>query len=223
MILADPALPPSQTARPENRPAAPGIPHVALSRLPELNGEAGQDLHLLQFLARAPHACLVLLTAGAAVWLWGRLSPSGVSLESEFFWVLSVLTSVAAITGLHIAGYARSGAPIPLDKEAAKLRWLLFYTGMAWGAGAFLMFPGVAVVGLAAIPCLGLLLGDQKGATAFNAPVTLATASACLQTSPYGLWLASATLAAGLASFCLPMLQREIRSRHDLLPVSSAR
>ncbi len=224
MILPGPALPASQTARPENRPAAPSIPHAALSRLPVLRTEASHDLRLLRFLARAPGACLVLLAMGAAVWLWGRLSPSGASLENEFFWVLSVLTGIGAITVLHIASYARAGAPIPLDKEAAKLRWLFFYTGIAWGSGAFLMLPGVLVVGFAAVPCLGLglLLGDQKGATAFNAPVTLATASACLETGPGGLWYAAVTLAVGLASFCLPMLQREMRSRHDLLPVSKA-
>ena len=65
---------------------------------------------------------------------------------------------------------------------------------------------------------LGLLFGDQKGATAFIAPVMLATASAASWGGrPSGLWAAAAILAIGLLSFSLPMLQREISARRDFL------
>jgi hypothetical protein len=222
MVLTDPALPALETAAPALA-AARTIPHAALARLPVLRDRAGDDLRLLQFLAGAPRACLALLAAGACVWLLARLSPHRTSLESEVVWVVSVLAGIMAIIGLHIHSYARDGAPIPLDEAAARLRWFLFFTGMAWGLGAFVMLPGfplpILAAGFAAGPALAvaLLLGDQKGATAFNAPVTLATASACLGTS--GLWLAILVLATGLAIFCLPMVQREMSARRDVLTV----
>ncbi|MEO8300878.1 MAG: hypothetical protein ABI608_03745 [Rhizomicrobium sp.] len=228
MVLIDPILPgPARNAaRPETAfPAARPVPHAALARLSELRGQARQDICLLQFLARAPQACLILLAAGTAVWAWTRLSAGRTTLESEFIWVLLVLIGIAAITGLHIHSYARGGAPMPLDEAAAKLRRLLFYTGMAWGSGAFLMLPALPApllaIGFAAGPSLALtlLLGDQKGATAFNAPVTLATASAACLGGP---WLALAILAAGLLIFCLPMLQREMSARRDVLTVPTA-
>jgi hypothetical protein len=226
MVLIDPAL--SATARPQQAsPAARAIPHAALARLPVLRDQARHDLGLLRFLARAPQACLVLLAAGASVLVWTRLSADSAPLEREFAWASSVLIGIAAMTGLHIRGYASGGSPMPLDKAATALRRLLFYTGMAWGSGAFLVMPAlpspVLAVGFAAIPglALGLLLSDQKGATAFTAPVILASASAaCLGTS--GLWIAAVILAAGLLTFCLPMLQREMAARRAILPAPTA-
>jgi hypothetical protein len=101
------------------------------------------------------------------------------------------------------------------------LRRLLFYTGAAWGSGAVLVMPAspLLAIGFAAAPslALSLLLGDQKGVTAFTAPVILITASAACLGDP-GLWVAATILATGLLSFCLPMLQREISARRDFLP-----
>jgi len=226
MILPDPVLPGPDAARPKKAfPAA--IPHAALARLPLLRDQARHDRDLLRFLARVPRACLILLATGAGVLIWTRLGAGPSALEREFVWALLVLIGIAAMTGLHIMSYARGPAPMPPHKAALALRRLLFYTGIAWGTGAFLTMPGqpspALGVGFAAIPCLGLglLLGDQKGTTAFTAAVILATAStACLQSWPHGLWVATLLLATGLAVFCLPMLQREISLRRDGLPIS---
>jgi len=195
-----------------------------LARLSELRGEARQEHQLFQFLARTPQACLILMASGAGLLVWERVSASNAALENEFVWALSVLTGVAAMTGLHIRSYAHGMARTAPSKAAAQLRQLLFYTGAAWGAGAFLVLPDLPAltVAFASVPSLGLslLLGDQKGATAFVAPVTLAAASAAsLGAQPSGLWVAATILATGLVSFCLPMLQREISGRRDLLPV----
>lgn len=227
MVLIDPiaAAVPDAARSDQATQAARAIPHAALARLPELRDQARHDLGLLQFLARAPRACLIVLTAGAGVLVWTRLSANSAPLEREFVWALSVLIGIAAMTGLHIYSYARGAAPMPLPKGAANLRRLLFYTGMAWGTGAFLVMPDAPspalAVGFTAVPslALSLLLGDQKGAAAFIAPVTLATASAaCLGNWPLGLWVAAAILAIGLLTFCLPMLQREMSARADMLP-----
>ena len=226
MILINQTLP-GQAVEPmrpgQAAPAARAVPHAALARLPELRDQASHDLGLLLFLARAPQICLILLAAGAGALVWTRLSASSAPLEREFIWASSVLIGIVAMTGLHIRSYARGAAPMPLPKAAAQLRWLLFYTGMAWGSGAFLVMPDlpppVLALGFAALPglALSLLLRDQKGATVFNAPVILATASAaCL--GPSGLWVAAAILAAGLLTFCFPMLQREMSARARLAP-----
>ena len=225
MALIDPTLPgmAPDLARPEQaRPIPQAVPHAALARLSMLHSEASDDLSLLRFLARAPQACLLLMAAGTSLLVWEHLRASNAPLEKEFVWVLSVLTGIVAMTGLHIRSYAQGAARMPLHKAAAALRRLLFYTGAAWGSGALLVMPAspVLAIGFAAAPslALSLLLGDPKGATAFTAPVTLATASAACLVWPSGLWVAATVLATGLLSFCLPMLQREISARRDFLP-----
>ena len=227
MILPDPALPAPQTARREKAPdTRQAVPHAALARLALLRDQARHDLDLLCFLARVPRACLVLLAAGASALIWAKASSGPAALEREFLWVLSVLTGIVAMTGLHVMSYARGSAPMPPHQAVLALRRMLFCTGAAWGAGAWLIMPiqpsPVLAVGFATLPCLGLclLLGDQKGITAFTAPVLLATASAaCLQPWPSGLWVAAIILATGLAIFCFPMLQREMR--RDAVPTVS--
>jgi hypothetical protein len=230
MVLIDPIStgPATGAVRAARAPApAQTVPHAALARLSQLHGEAAQELQMFRFLARAPHACLILMVSGAGVLVWESLSETGAALENEFVWVVSVLACVAAMTGLHIRSYARGAARMPAAKATEKLRRLLFCAGAAWGLGAFLILPDLPApalaVAFAAVPCLGLglLLGDQKGATAFIAPVILATASAAsLEARPPGLWVAAAILAIGLLSFSLPMLQREISARRDLLPAA---
>ncbi|HKQ10169.1 MAG TPA: hypothetical protein VJS85_03175, partial [Rhizomicrobium sp.] len=132
---------------------------------------------------------------------------------------------IVAMTGLHIRGYAQGAAAIPLHKAAAALGWLLFYTGAAWSSGTLLVMPHVPApllaIGFAAVPSLAmtLLLGDR--AAAFTAPTILATAGvAYLGAWPSGVWIAATLLAAGLLLICLPMLQREISARHDVLQAS---
>lgn len=165
------------------------------------------------------------MASGAGLLVWQRMGASSAALENEFIWALSVLACVAAMTGLHIRSYAHGAVRMPACEAAAQLRRLLFYTGAAWGLGAFLVLPdqpapALAII-FAAAPSLGLslLLGDHKGATAFIAPVTLATAGAAsLDARPSGLWVAATILVIGLLSFSIPMLQREISARRDFLP-----
>ena len=229
MALIDPTLPGSTApdpARSQQAPVAPGaVPHAALARLFVLHGEAGRDLSLLNFLARAPQACLVLMAAGTGLLVWQHLRASNAPLEREFVWALAVLTGIVAMTGLHIRSYAQGTARISWHKAATALGWLLFYTGAAWGSGTLLVMSDLPApllaIGFAAAPSLAmtLLLGNR--AAAFTAPAILTTASAaCLGAWPSGVWTAAAILAAGLLIVCLPMLQREISARHDFLPAS---
>jgi len=219
MALTDPTLPATAPglARPL-QPAPQAVPHAApyaaLAHLSVLRGEAARDLGLLGFLARAPRACLILMAAGTGLLLAQHLNASNASLEREFVWVLSLLTGILAITGLHIRSYAQNGAPITLEKAARLLLQLLFYTGAAWGSGALLVMPAspLLIMGFAVLPCLAMTLLFGERASAFTAPVILASAASL---SSSALWGPAAILAAGLLIFCLPMLQREISARRE--------
>jgi len=191
-----------------------GIPYEAIARLPVLRGEAARDMQLLQFLARSPQACLVLMLAGAVTLVWAGQGLSNATLKSEFCWVLGVLTGIAAMTWNHIRYYARIPKDMPLRQAARDLRLRLLYTGAAWGMGAFLVMPllpaPALALGFAVLPslALSLLLKDAKGTAAFGAPAMLASAIAAISGAwPLGLCVAAILLAAGLSLYCRPMLQ----------------
>ena len=202
-----------------------GIPHDALARLSALRGEAGQDLRLLQFLARSPQACLILMPAGALALLWASAGAGNPTLQSAFGWTLAVLIGIVAITANFIRGYARGIGRVPLHQAAGTLRLLLFYTGAAWGMGAFLVMPDlpspVLAVGFAAGPslALALLLKDARGAAAFAAPATLACAAAAILGAwPSGRWVAGLLAVTAILTCSLPLLQNVVHWRRDALP-----
>jgi len=191
------------------------VPHEALARLPALHGEAGRNLHLSQFLARSPQVCVVLMLAGTLTLAW-----AGGTLKADFAWAALVLIGVVGMTRNYIRGFARSLRRVPLQEAASDLRLLLLYTGAAWGAGAFMVMPGLPapalVFSFAAGPSLAcaLILKDEKGVIAFAAPAMLASASAAiLSVWPFDVWVAGAILAAGVVIVCIPMLQCAMRVR----------
>ena len=205
--------------RPSKRLRRAAIPYAALARLPRFATRPATILACFPFLARAPQACLILLAAGTGALVWTRLSASTAPLEREFVWAASVLTFIAAITGLHILSYAqrKRPAPMPLDKAATRLRSVAFLYRHGLGLGRVPDNAGPAVTGLGGWLCgrplpvaLGLLLRDQKGTTAFAAPVTLATASA-------------ACLGPGLTVFGLPPSSLRQACWHSVFPCCNAR
>ncbi len=225
---ADPVLDAARFAKTLSaRDTGYAVPHQALDRLSALRGEAGHTLHLLRFLGRSPQACLCLMLAGAVTLIWASRGDTSATLQSDFFWVLSVLAGVVAVTGNYIRAYARGARRLAPHKAATELRLLLLYTGAAWGLGAFLVMPELPMpalaIAFAAAPSLALtlLLRDRKGAIAFTAPVILAGAGAAIVGAwPFALWVAAAILVAGMAIVCLSMLQREIPVRRNALPAA---
>jgi hypothetical protein len=208
-----------------------GVPYEALARLSVLRGEAAHNMQLLQFLARSPQACLILMLTGAVTLAWASQGLSNATLKSEFCWVLGVLIGIVAMTRNHIRFYACTSRRAPLRQAASGLRLLLFYTGAAWGMGAFLVMPllpaPALALGFAVLPslALSLLFKDAKGAAAFGAPAMLASAiAAILGAWPSGLWVASLLLVAGFSISCLPMLQSIMRrAQQDVLPNLASR
>ena len=200
------------------------VPHEALARLSTLRGEAGHTMQLLQFLARSPQACLIVMLAGAVTLVWTSQAISNATLKGEFCWALSVLTGIVAITRNYIRSYASSPRHVPLRQAASELRLLLLYTGAAWGMGAFLVLPdqpALVLLAFAAVPslALSLLLKDAKGAVAFGAPVTLACAGAAILAAR-PLALAATLLVAGILTCCLSMLQSAMAA-HPLPDLAS--
>jgi hypothetical protein len=116
-----------------------GVPHAALSRLPALHGEARRNMHVSQFLARSPQACMALMLAGVLALSWASSSAGSASLRADFAWGFLVLIGIVGMTRNYIRGFARSLRRVPLQQAASDLRMLLLYTGAAWGAGAFLV------------------------------------------------------------------------------------
>jgi hypothetical protein len=112
------------------------VPYEALDSLPALRGEARRTMQLSQFLARSPQACLALMLAGTAALIWA----GGSSLKADFAWVMLVLIGIVAMTRNYIRAYARSLRRIRCRRPRPTCG-CFFYTGAAWGAGAFLSCP----------------------------------------------------------------------------------
>ncbi len=223
---AGPAFDPASIAKSfdDGVPLA-ALPLAALSRLPALHGEASRNMHLSQFLGRSPQVCIALMLAGGIALAWSAGGSGGASLKADFAWVSLVLIGIVGMTRNYIRGFARSLRRVPLQEAASDLRMLLLYTGAAWGAGAFLVMPGLPAPALvfcfAAAPALAaaLILRDAKGVMAFILPSSTATAAAAMLGAwTLDAWVAAAVLAAAGAITGFTMLHCAMRERQETLP-----
>jgi hypothetical protein len=165
-----------------SQPSSRTLPLAALARLPEIHAETSDAARLNRFLRASVGAAAGLMLLGAlAVSVMGDTS-----LKQEFAWSLLVLFGVAAMLRSYIKSTAQAFDRAPLNESARDLRAVLFYTGFAWGAGAFLVLGDNPLplmgLGFAVLPSLVLLplLKDRAAAVAFVAPVTALTAAAIL-------------------------------------------
>ena len=165
---------------PEARPV--GTPDFlsALARLPEIHAEAAETAQLGRLLRSAADAAGALMLLGAAA----VMAAGGGGLKAEFIWVLLMLAGVGALLRCYIKSTAQAFDRTPLRRAARELRGILFYTGLAWGAGAFLLLGNdpLPIMGLcfAVLPSVILvpLLRDKTGSLLFLGPVTALTAAA---------------------------------------------
>jgi hypothetical protein len=168
------------------------LPRDALLRLPQLHREFSRNFSEARLLARAPAAALLLMLAGAATLLCVSWS-GGLTIQSGFAWSVLVLGGIALMTRTYIRGLARAADPVPLSTAAADLRAILLCTGLAWGAGAYLILPAavpaLAALAFALLPplSLALLLRDERAATAFALPVALLAGAALVEAGRAGL------------------------------------
>src|ERR1700722_635944 len=154
----------------------------ALTRLSQIHAESSETTKLVRFLRSAVPAAAVLMVLGAlAVGLAG-----GADIKREFAWSLLVLAGGGAMLRSYIKSTAQAFDRLPLREAAKDLRAVWFYTGFAWGAGAFLLLGDnpLPIMGLclAVTPSVILLplLRDKAASLSFIAPVTLLTAAAVI-------------------------------------------
>jgi hypothetical protein len=162
-------------------PVIAAIPQAALALLPALHREGGRDLELLGLLAASPRFCLALMAQAAVVLAWSGME-GDISLGARFVWAAALLLGIAAITRNHIQGFARSPRPAPLAAAAGELRALVLYTGLAWGLGAFLVWPATALSAFifiaAPVLAAALILRCERTVIAFAAPASALAAIA---------------------------------------------
>jgi hypothetical protein len=120
------------------------------------------------------------MAQAAMVLAWSGME-GDISLGARFVWAATLLLGIAAITRNHIHGFARSPRPAPLAAAAGELRALFLYTGLAWGLGAFLVWPATALSAfIIAAPVLAaaLILRCERTVIAFAAPASALAAIA---------------------------------------------
>jgi hypothetical protein len=158
----------------------PVLPLAALDQLARLHVETSQASRLMVFLRSAVHVASLFMLMGTCVLFLG----GGATIGHNFSWAVLILIGV---TGL-LYSYIRTDAAVfdraPVSEAARTLRALLFYMGLAWGAGAFLAVPPdlslLRAVLFAVMPTflLALMLNDMAGLAAFLVPAGALTIGA---------------------------------------------
>jgi hypothetical protein len=150
----------------------PVLPVAALDQLAHLHAETTQASRLVKFLRSAVHAASLFMLMGTGVLFLG----GGPTIGHNFSWAALVLIGVTALLYSFIRTNAAVFGRAPISEAARNLRVILFYMGVAWGAGAFLAvppdLPAPQAILFAVIPAMLMasLLNDLAGLAAFQAP-----------------------------------------------------
>ena len=158
------------------------MPESAIAKLAVLHAEAEETAHLSNLLGRSLHAAIAIPLAA--------MVPIGLSADvgaaPRVAWAVLIIVASLAIARTYASAIGRPFERVALHSFANDLTAVLLYSGIAWGAGAFLVLPQSAPVGaalvFAAAPALGLglLLRDRRAILLFLAPAAALTAFACV-------------------------------------------
>ena len=110
------------------------MPVAALDQLARLHVETSEASRLVKFLRSAVHAAFLFMLMGTCVLFLG----GGPTIGHDFSWAALILIGVAALLYSYIRTNAAVFGRAPISEAARNLRAILFYMGVAWGAGAFL-------------------------------------------------------------------------------------
>jgi hypothetical protein len=153
----------------------------AVARLAILHAEAKETARLGSLIDRSLHAAIALpLAATLAI----TISSAGAA--PRVAWAVLVVVASLAIARAYANAVGRPFERAALHAFSQDLTAVIFYSGFAWGTGAFLVLPASAPVGaalvFAAAPALGigLLLRERKAVLFFLAPAAALTSCACL-------------------------------------------
>jgi hypothetical protein len=145
---------------------------AALDRLEHLYVETSEASRLTLFLRSSVHVASLFMLMGTCVLFLG----GGGNFAQNFVWAALILLGVAALLYSFIRNMAAAFDRAPASEAARNLRVILFYMGLAWGAGAFLAVPAALpayqAIPFAVIPVflLALMLNDPAGLIAFLVP-----------------------------------------------------
>jgi hypothetical protein len=173
---------------------------AALDRLEHLYVETSEASRLTLFLRSSVHVASLFMLMGTCVLFLG----GGASFAQNFSWAVLILLGVAALLYSYIRNMAAAFDRTPASEAARNLRLILFYMGLAWGAGAFLAvpagLPAYQAIPFAFIPVLllALMLNDAAGLFAFLVPAGSWTVYAAFARSWPG---------APLVAVLIPLLQ----------------
>ena len=163
----------------------PVLPVAALDQLARLHVETSEASRLVKFLRSAVHAASLFMLMGTCVLFLG----GGPTIGHNFSWAALVLSGVAALLYSYIRTNAAGFGRAPISQAARNLRVILFYMGVAWGAGAFLAvppdLPALQTILFAVVPAIlmAMLLNDVGGLAAFQIPAGLLTIGAAFARS----------------------------------------
>ena len=152
------------------------------------------------FLRSAVHIASLFMLMGTCVLFLG----GGATIGHNFSWAVLILIGVTGLLYSYIRTNAAAFDRAPVSEAARNLRVILFYMGLAWGAGAFLAVPPdlslLQAVLFAVMPTLllALVANDTTGLAAFLVPAgALTIGAAFTRTWPD----------ASLDAFLIPALQ----------------
>lgn len=201
---------------PEARPDHRG----AVARLSAIHAEAVEVTQLAGLLGRSVQLTIVIaLLTGAAVAFEDATESLSIA------WCAAMLLGTTAFVLIFSRAVDRPFDRDALRKFAGELDATLVLTGLAWGAGGFLILPGDAnlyfLALFAATPGLAAasLLRDFKPTMLFLAPSAVLTAFACLLRAENVIASAFVLTTCGLlASISYLTLRRRSKFRDPALP-----
>lgn len=159
-----------------------GNPANAVAKLAILHAEAEETSRLANLLGRSLHAAIALPLAAMVP----IILSSDAGAAPRVAWAVLVVVASLAIAKTYASAIGRPFERAALHSFANDLTAVLLYSGIAWGAGAFLVLSQSVPVGAALVfataPALGLglLLRDRRAILLFLAPAAALTAFACV-------------------------------------------
>lgn len=173
------ALTGDNSAHHRDRPL-PVLPLAALDQLARIHVETSLASRLVVFLRSAVHVASLFMLMGTCVLFLG----GGATIGRNFGWAVLILMGVTGLLYSYIRTNAAAFDRAPVSEAARNLRALLFYMGLAWGAGAFLAVPPdlslLRAVLFAVMPTLllALIANDVAGLAVFLVPAGALTVGA---------------------------------------------
>ncbi len=152
-----------------------------VARLALLHAEAEETARLANLLGRSlPTAVTLTVMAGLTLALGGAGLAQGIT------WIMFILSAAGALTLAWRRTITRPFERAALKSFSQDLNAILVFAGFAWGAGAFLVLPADANVGLVVLftagagTAIAFVLRERESVFLFLAPIAALASFACV-------------------------------------------